>query len=81
MANPWISNPRDVELGSLITRRIRNKMGSTHVAVKDGQVTLSGTTGDFETKREILEEVREIGGVHGVTHHIEVIPIGGSEYE
>lgn len=81
MVNKWKSDPKDVELESLVARRIRDKLDNLHVTAKGGHVILSGTADEFEIKREVVEMVREIGGVREVTDNIKVVPIGGSEYE
>lgn len=81
MANKWKTDSRDVELESLVSRRIRDLAANIHVTAKGGHIILSGTADDFETKRDIVEAVREIGGVREVSSQIRVIPIGESEYE
>jgi|GEM_PF-990833 osmotically-inducible protein OsmY len=70
------SDPRDVEMETLIHERIQG-MGGRHlrVQVKDGVVTLSGSTGDYEDKRQIETAVKMIGNVHQVINQIMVVSI------
>jgi len=75
MASYGASDPKDVELESLIIRRIREMGDDIHVSVKGGHVTLTGAVDDFETKRDLDEAVREIGGVQKVTNNIRVARI------
>jgi osmotically-inducible protein OsmY len=66
------SDPKDVELESLIAGRIRKMGEHIHVQVKGGVVHLSGATNDFEEKQEITILVQGIGGVHRVVNDIHV---------
>jgi len=43
--------------------------------VKDGVVTLSGSAGDYEDKRQIETAVKMIGNVHQVINQIMVVSI------
>ncbi len=66
---------KDVELDSIITRRIRS-MGASHVkvGVKAGKVTLSGMCDDFSEKRSLAMVARSIPGVVKVINQVKVIP-------
>lgn len=66
---------KDVELDSIITRRIRS-MGASHVRVfvKSGKVTLTGMCDDFGEKRDIVSIARGTPGVVKVINQIKVIP-------
>ncbi len=72
MANPYISDPKDVELEAAISREVRSLGMGIHVSVKAGHVTLSGAVDDFETKRGILEVVRGVAGGHPITNNVRV---------
>ena len=78
MANPNLSDPKDVELESDITRRIREMGSHIHVTVRGGVASLTGSTDDFETKRSISEIVKGTHGVRKVTNNIKVFPWGSS---
>jgi osmotically-inducible protein OsmY len=69
------SDPKDVELESLIVRRIREMGADIHVQVKGGRLSLSGIADDYGTKRDIETAVKEIGGVRQVIDNIRVAPI------
>lgn len=75
MANPYISDPKDVELEATINRAIREMGVGIHVSVKGGHVTVSGTADDYETKRDIIAAVRSVPGVHEITNNIRVAPV------
>lgn len=75
MSNLPPTDPKDVEMESLITRRIREMGADIHVQVRSGHVTLSGIADDYEVKRDIDVVVKEIGGVHKLTNNIRVAPI------
>jgi len=68
------SDPKEVELEGLIYRRIRETGADIHVHVTEGRISLSGIANDFETKRNIMAVVQEIGGVNEVTNNIRVAP-------
>ena len=70
-----LTDPKDVELETLIIRRIKGKGANIRVAVNGGQVTLSGMVDDYYTKRDIDSEVKGIGGVHILRSHIRVARI------
>jgi len=72
MANPWVSDPKDVELEASISRIVRSMGVGIHVSVKGGHVTISGVVDDFATKREILNAVRDVAGGHEVTNYVKV---------
>jgi osmotically-inducible protein OsmY len=72
MADPFVSDPKDVELEESISRSVRGMGSHMHVSVRGGHVTVSGTADDYETKREILSAVRSVPGVHEVTNNIRV---------
>ncbi|HUO58230.1 MAG TPA: BON domain-containing protein [bacterium] len=72
MANPFVSDPKDVELEATISRSIRGMAEHLHVSVRGGHVTVSGTADDYETKRDIMSAVKEVPGVHEVTNNIRV---------
>ena len=74
MANPYISDPKDVELEATISRAVRGMGSHIHVSVKAGHVFLSGTADDFSTKRDIVSQVRGVQGVHELTNNIRVAP-------
>ncbi|HEY5037765.1 MAG TPA: BON domain-containing protein [bacterium] len=76
MAEQYVSDPKDVELEAAISRTIRNMGASLHVSVKHGHATISGMADDFSDKRSIINTVRGISGVHEVTDHIRVAPVG-----
>jgi osmotically-inducible protein OsmY len=75
LSNYGASDPKDVELESLILRRIREMGDDIHVSVKGGYVTLTGAVDEFEVKRDVEEAVKEISGVQKVTNNIRVAPI------
>lgn len=66
---------KDVELDSIITRRVRS-MGANHVHVRvsAGKVTLSGMCDDFAEKRAIVSAAKATPGVVKVINQIKVIP-------
>ena len=66
---------KDVEIDTVITRRIR-AMGAdhVHVRVKNGKVTLSGMCDDFGQKRAIVSVVKGMPGIGKVVNQIKVIP-------
>jgi osmotically-inducible protein OsmY len=75
------SNPKDVQLESLIQGRIRQMGTNIHVLVKGGQVTLTGTADDYKTKREIDTLVKGIGGVDELINKLLVASITDGVYE
>lgn len=75
MANYGASDPKDVELESLIVRRIREMGEDIHVSVKGGHVTLTGAVDEFAVKRDLEEAVKEIGGVLSITNNVRVARI------
>jgi len=81
MANELDSDPKDVELESVIISRIRQMGEHMHAQVKDGVVHLSGVANEFETKREIMTLVQGIGGVHEVVNNIRVARVSDGEFE
>ncbi len=72
MANPYISDPKDVELEAAVSRAVRGLGLGIHVGVKGGHVTVSGIVDDFETKRDILTVVRGVAGGHTITNNVRV---------
>jgi osmotically-inducible protein OsmY len=72
MANPYISDPKDVELEATISRAVRGMGSHLHVSVKSGHVFLSGVADDYGTKRDIVAQVRGVQGVHDLTNNIRV---------
>lgn len=71
--NPYVHDPKDVELENEISRHIHNlRLGSFRVSVRGGHVTLSGITDDFYTKRQIGEEVRSLLGGRELVNSIKV---------
>ena len=72
MANPYISDPKDVELEEAVNRAVREMGAHMHVSARGGHVTVSGTADDFETKRDIISVVRSVSGVREVTNNIRV---------
>jgi hypothetical protein len=81
MINETHSDPKDVELASVITSRIRQMGEHIHVQVKDGVVHLSGTANEYEGKREIMVLVQGIGGVHKVVNNIRVARVSDGEFQ
>jgi len=81
MTNELSSNPKDVELESIIISRIRQMGEHMHAQSKDGVVHLSGTVNEFETKREIMTMVQGIGGVREVSNNIRVARVSDGEFE
>ncbi len=81
MAHETHSNSSDVELESVINNRIRQMGEHIHVQAKGGVVHLSGTTNEFEGKREIMTLVQGIGGVHEVVNNIRVARVSDGEFE
>ena len=75
MADPFLTDPRDVELEEAVTRSIREMGFHIHVSVRGGTVTVSGTADDFATKRDIISAVRSVPGVHKVVNYLRVAPI------
>jgi osmotically-inducible protein OsmY len=80
MDNETHSDPKDAELASVITNQIRQMGDHIHVQAKGGVVHLSGTTNEFEGKREIMTLVQGIGGVHSVVNNIRVARVNDDEY-
>ncbi len=73
MINGTHSDPKDVELESVISREI-GKMGThLHVQVANGIVTITGSAEDFEEKRRIDTVVKEFAGKQQVINKIRVI--------
>lgn len=72
MANPYISDPKDVELEASVSRAVRELGVGIHVSVRAGHVTISGIVDDFETKRDIMTVVRGIVGGHPITNNVRV---------
>ena len=72
MANPYISDPKDVELEAAISREVRGMGLGIHVSVKGGHISLSGTVDDFATKRDVMEVVRGVAGGRPITNNIRV---------
>ena len=75
MANETPSDPQDVELENMIVRRVRDMGADIHVHVKGGHVTLSGIADNYQSKRDIVAVIRDIGGVREVTNNLRVAPI------
>ena len=67
------SEPKDVELESLISREIGSMGNHLHVRVLDGVVTINGSAEDFEDKRRIDVAVRALAGKQQVINKIRVI--------
>jgi hypothetical protein len=78
MDNETPADPKDIELESLISRRIGGMGTHLHVRVKDGVVNLSGGAEDFEDKRRIETAVKGIGGVHQVINQVRVVSVSQS---
>ncbi len=72
MANPYISDPKDVELEAAVSREVRGLGMGIRVSVKGGHITVSGTVDDFETKRDVMEVVRGVAGGRPITNNIRV---------
>jgi osmotically-inducible protein OsmY len=72
MANPYISDPKDVELEAAVSRAVRELGLGIHVSVKGGHVTVSGIVDDFETKRDIMAVVRGVAGGYPITNNVRV---------
>ena len=72
MANPYISDPKDVEMEATISRAIRNLGVGIHVSVRGGHVSLSGMVDDFETKRDVSSVVHDVAGGHPISNNIRV---------
>jgi osmotically-inducible protein OsmY len=72
MSNPYISDPKDVEIEAAIHRAVRNLGVGIHVTVKSGHVSLSGIVDDFETKRDIMGVVRDVAGGFTISNNIRV---------
>ena len=72
MTIQWTSDPKDVELESMISRAIRNLGVGIHISVRGSHVTVSGTADDFETKRDIMAIVKDMSGMREVTNNIRV---------
>lgn len=69
------SDPRDVEMESLIHERLRGMGRHLHAAVNGGNVTLTGAADDLEEKRDIETAVKMIGGVRQLTNEIRVASV------
>jgi osmotically-inducible protein OsmY len=76
MINGSHSDPQDVELESHISREIGGMGHHLHVQVKNGRVTLTGSTEDFQNKRQIDALVKQLAGEHQVSNQIRVISTG-----
>lgn len=72
MANPYISDPKDVELEAAVSRAVRNLGVGVHVSVRGGHITVSGIVDDYETKRDIMAVVRDVAGGHSITNNTRV---------
>jgi len=72
MANPFISDPKDVELEAAVSRAVRSLGLGLHVGVRGGHITLSGIVDDYETKRDLLAVVRGVAGGHAITNNVRV---------
>ena len=72
MANPYISDPKDVELEAAVSRAVRQLGVGIHVSVRSGHVTISGIVDDFETKREVSSLVHNVAGGHPISNNIRV---------
>ena len=72
MANPYVSDPKDVELEATISRAVRGMGLGIHVSVKAGHVSLGGVVDDFETKRDISSVVHNVAGGHPIINYIRV---------
>lgn len=72
MANPYISDPKDVELEAAVSRAVRNLGVGVHVSVKGGHITVSGIVDDFETKRDVMAVVRDVAGGHAISNNLRV---------
>lgn len=75
MANPFISDPKDVELEATLSRAVRGMGEHIHVSVRGGHVNLSGTVEDYSVKRDIMASIRNVPGVHDVSNNIRVAHI------
>lgn len=69
------SDPRDVEMESLIHERLSGMGRHLHATVREGVVTLTGAADDLEEKREIETAVRMIGGVRRVIDEIRIASV------
>lgn len=72
MANPYVSDPKDVELEAAVSRAVRELGVGLHVSVRGGHITLSGIVDDYETKRDLLAVVRGVAGGHTITNNVRV---------
>lgn len=72
MENPYVSDPKDVELEAAVSREVRQLGMGIHVSVRGGHISLSGTVDDFETKRDILSVVRGVASGHVISNNIRV---------
>ena len=72
MANPYISDPKDVELEAAISRAVRSMGIGIHVSVRGGHVSLGGVVDDFETKRDVSSVVHSAAAGHPVINNIRV---------
>jgi len=72
MADPYISDPKDVELEESISREIRRMGAHIHVSVRGGTISISGTADDFGDKRNIYSVVKGLSGTHKVVNNIRV---------
>jgi osmotically-inducible protein OsmY len=72
MANPYVSDPKDVELEAALSREVRELGLGIRVSVRGGHITISGTVDDFETKRDIMSVVRGVASGHPITNNIRV---------
>jgi osmotically-inducible protein OsmY len=69
-------DPQEVELETHISREIGGMGLHLHVEVKAGVVTLTGSTEDFQNKRQIDALVKQLAGDHKVSNQIRVISTG-----
>jgi hypothetical protein len=72
MNSPYASDPKDVELESIVAREIGPFCSNVHVSAKGGHVTISGSVEDYEDKRAAYSAARQVAGVHEVTNNIRV---------
>jgi osmotically-inducible protein OsmY len=73
MINSTDSDPKDVELESVVSREIGGMGTHLHVKAANGIVTITGSAEDFEEKRRIDSVVRSLTGQQQVINKIRVI--------
>jgi osmotically-inducible protein OsmY len=66
------SDPKDVEMEALLSRKLRSRGNNIRVVVDAEHVSLFGSVDDFETKRIINMEAQGVAGFRKLNSFIRV---------